>query len=168
MGSLTHFSSQNKQEMTEIKQSKIPDYAKEFKAEWLYIRGINKKCEEFLVMMANLNFYDYSKIFHTSKVKKLIKILKWVLKYKHNINKINFKFSDINGIDCFLDQLDNLTEMYFEPDSFEFDQEAYNFTIDLYFPNFRELYDLLNLLFNQLKVKYEPLNIRLFSDEESD
>ena len=32
-------------ESTQIK-SKIPEYAKDFKKEWLFIRGINKECGE--------------------------------------------------------------------------------------------------------------------------
>ena len=48
MGSLSRSSiSQNKTQHT----SKIPEYAKDFRKEWLYIRGINKKCGEFLMTL---------------------------------------------------------------------------------------------------------------------
>ena len=48
MGTLTRYSiSQNKTQIT----NKIPEYAKDFRKEWLYIRGIDKKCDEFLMTL---------------------------------------------------------------------------------------------------------------------
>ena len=35
-------------ESTQIK-SKIPEYARDFEKEWLYIRGINKTLEDFII-----------------------------------------------------------------------------------------------------------------------
>ena len=35
------------------KPPKIPEYAKDFKNEWLYIRGINKKCGEVKLILAD-------------------------------------------------------------------------------------------------------------------
>ena len=51
MGSLAQFSSPNKQKMIENNQNKIPEYAREYKRECQYIRGINKKCGEFLMTL---------------------------------------------------------------------------------------------------------------------
>ena len=31
------------------KTNKIPEYARNFRKEWLFIRGINKECENFLI-----------------------------------------------------------------------------------------------------------------------
>ena len=45
MGSLEH--SSNFQNFIK-KNNKIPDYAKDFRNEWLFIRGINKECGEFI------------------------------------------------------------------------------------------------------------------------
>ena len=168
MGSLTHFSSQNKQKMTEVKQSKIPENVKEYKKEWLYIRGINSECHKLLVKLIGINLHDMPEIFYSPSVKNLIRHLKWVLKYQHNIDKIEFKDFDVCNIDCFMDRLDDITDMYFYPDSFEFAQEAYDYVIDLFSPNYRELKELLNLLYNKLKINYdeEPLMIVWFSSDE--
>ena len=103
MGSLTHFSSQNKQEMTEVKQSKIPDYAKEFKNEWLYIRGINKKCGEFSKMIDDSPTTEYEEVFWSYKPKALIRDFKNVLEAQkrgglQNISKLKFKLSAVYKI----------------------------------------------------------------------
>ena len=37
------------------RKNKIPEYAKDFKNEWLYIKGINKKCGDIL---SKKNFDD--------------------------------------------------------------------------------------------------------------
>ena len=52
MGFAAHFSTPLQTEligkMTENANNKIPEYAKDFKKEWLYITGINRKCGEFM------------------------------------------------------------------------------------------------------------------------
>ena len=44
----------------------IPDYAKDFKNEYLFIIGINKRCERFVKKI------DEENVFNTSQAKKLI------------------------------------------------------------------------------------------------
>ena len=53
MGSLEQFkNSENKNEY----KSKIPEYTKDFKREWQYIRGINKTCGIFLKKLDKIDF----------------------------------------------------------------------------------------------------------------
>ena len=50
------------------KHSKIPEYAKDFKNEWLYIRGINKLCGEFMQILGD-NTDSFEKVFLVFKSK---------------------------------------------------------------------------------------------------
>ena len=65
MGSLAQPSITNKSTQ---KQSKIPEYAKDFKNEWLYIRGINKLCGEFMKKLGD-NTDSFEKVFGSSRAK---------------------------------------------------------------------------------------------------
>ncbi|CAH3166486.1 unnamed protein product [Porites lobata] len=56
MAYLAHFSSFKKS----IKlNNKIPEYAKDFRKEWLYIQGINKKCVDLYYFMGNIFYADF-------------------------------------------------------------------------------------------------------------
>ena len=57
------------------KHSKIPEYAKDFKNEWLYITGINRKCGEFMKILGD-NTDSLEKVFSSSRAKALIKDFK--------------------------------------------------------------------------------------------
>ena len=55
MGFLAHSSnSQNCIKKTNV----IPEYARDYKNEYLFIRGINKKCGEFLKKLNKVDFSD--------------------------------------------------------------------------------------------------------------
>ena len=84
------------------KHSKIPEYAKDFKKEWLYIRGINKMCGEFMQKLGD-NTISYEKVFSSSRAKALISDFKNVLKSQkigklQNISKLKFKLSAVAQI----------------------------------------------------------------------
>ena len=99
MGSLAHFSFVSKSTQN---HSKIPEYAKDFRKEWLYIRGINKMCGEFIERLHD-NTISYEKVFSSSRAKALIKDFKNVLKAEkngklQNISKLKFKLSVVEQI----------------------------------------------------------------------
>ena len=76
MGLVAQFSTSSQTEltekMTENTKSKIPVYAKNHKKEWLYIRGINSMCGEFLKYLeANTNSLE--KVIPSSRSDDLIK-----------------------------------------------------------------------------------------------
>ena len=50
-----------------LNKSKIPDYARDYRNEYLFIRGINKTCGEFVKRLD-----EEGKIFNTSQANKLI------------------------------------------------------------------------------------------------
>ena len=74
---------------------------KKFKNEWLYIRGISKKCGEF---MKKLNETDsFEDVFASSRAKALIRHFKDVLEAQkmgklQNISQLKFKLSAVDEI----------------------------------------------------------------------
>ena len=153
------------------KHSKIPEYAKDFKNEWLYIRGINRKCGEFMKKLEETTSFE--KVFSSSRAKALIKDFKNVLEAQKvgklkNISDFYFKYFDANNIECLEEQLDNYRDLYVDPNSYEFDKESYVLNIDIDFPGFRELFKLISLFNDKIK-KEEPIFNRIFdSDSDSD
>ena len=176
MGSVTHFSTPLQTEligkMTENANNKIPEYAKDFRKEWLYIQGINKKCGEFLKKL-DFNSHSFEEVFWSSRPKELIKHFKNVLEAQkvgklQNISNFYFKYYDINNIEFLEEQLDNYRDLYIDPDSYEFDNESYELNIDIDFPGFRELFKLICLFNDEIK-KEEPIFNCIFeSDSDSD
>ena len=151
----------------ELKQKKC---IQKYPRETLYLRWINEKCFEFLKMLKEYET-KYEDIFCSSKAKELTKILKDFLqvkmKYKfQNISKLKFEYFDVNNIEILEEELDNLRDLYVDPDSYEFDEESYELNIDIQFPGFRELFKLI-CLFNDKIEKEEPI-INLISDSDSD
>ena len=88
-------------EMTENTNNKIPEYAKNYKKEWLFIRGINKSCETILLNIENNT--DYEKVFSSPGVKTLVRNFRRVLSLERlgrlkNIRELKFNLSDVNKI----------------------------------------------------------------------
>ena len=84
------------------KHSKIPEYAKDFKKEWLYIRGINKKCGEFIEKLRE-NTVSFEKVFSSSRARALIRDFNNVLEAQkngklQNISELKFKLSVVEQI----------------------------------------------------------------------
>ena len=153
-------------------KNKIPEYAKDFKKEWLYITGINRKCGEFMKKLGD-NTDSFEKVFWSSRAKALIEHFKNVLEAQkmgklQNISELEFKYFDANNIECLEEQLDNYRDLYVDPGSYEFDEESYELNIDIDFPGFRELFKLI-CLFNDKIKKEEPIVNYIFdSDSDSD
>ena len=152
--------------------NKIPEYAKDFKNEWLYITGINRKCGEFMKILGD-NTDSFEKVFWSSRARALIKDFKNVLEAQkmgklQNISDFYFKYFDANNIEILEEQLDNYRDLYVDTDSYEFDEESYDLHIDIDFPGFRELFKLISLFNDKIK-KEEPIfNWISESDSDSD
>ena len=91
-------------QFTDVK-SKIPEYAKDYKNEWLYIRGINKKCGEFSVKLNKIkSSYDgIEEVFWSSRAKALISDFKIVLEAQKSgklkdMSKLKFKKNVVDEI----------------------------------------------------------------------
>ena len=105
--------------------NKIPEYARDFKNEYLFIRGINKTCEKF-VKKLDID----AKIFDTPQAYQLMLHFRRFLKAKelgYLDDNSDFKFeSDVNFIESLELQLDDNMELFYDLDSGKFKQERYD------------------------------------------
>ena len=122
MGILEHSSNQQK---CIKKTNKIPEYARDFKNEYLFVRGINKTCEEFVKRLD-----IEGKVINTPQAHKLMLHFRRFLKaqeldYLKDISEFYFKESDVNFIESLELQIDDYMDIFYDPDSYKFDQEKY-------------------------------------------
>ena len=129
--------------------NKIPDYARDYKNEYLFIRGINKACLEFVKRM-DLD----GKIFNSSQANKLMfhfnKFLKAIrLDYLKDISDFYFKEKDVKSIVSLECNLDDYTDLYCDYNSFEFDQEKFDKNVENDYPGLKKFIEvLIDLMIN--------------------
>ena len=105
------------------KTNKIPEYARDFKNEYLFIRGINKTSEKFVKKL------DVDvKIFDTPQAYQLMLYFRRFVKakelgYLDDNSEFKFEESDINFIDSLELQLDDYMDLFYDIDSGNFNQE---------------------------------------------
>ena len=139
----------------------IPDYAKDFKNEYLFIIGINKKCERFVKKI------DEENVFNTSQAKKLIFYLNkslffQKLGYFKDISDYYLKEEDVKFIEYLECKLDENIDLFFDPVSCKFDQEKYENDetgFKVFFESFIKFKD---------KIKIKEMTYSLFIDSDSD
>ena len=165
MGILRHFSTTSQTEligkMTENANNKIPEYAREYKREYQFIRGINKEFNYFINKLDNLNnglFESYiadrikyfmKRFLRAQERGKLKDISEFEITDDIVFNLIKIKNKLIN-IDQYLDFILNC---YHKED-----------LIFIYaYPGFIDFYYYFNLFFTKLNIKYE-----YDSDSDSD
>ena len=81
------------------KTNKIPDYARDYKNEYLFIRGINKTCEKFIMILDS-----EGELFNSPQANKLILYFNKFLKaqeieYLNDISELYFKEKDVTFIE---------------------------------------------------------------------
>ena len=142
MGIAEHFLSPNNQEMTEVNQemksnfyTKIPEYAREYKREYLFIIGMNKELKYFV---DNIN-ESTTGLFESHKVDRVKYFMKRFLKGQER-----GKLQDISNL--MLPKYD-----------FSFIEEFYiNIEYEIQYhdnPIYLEFYDLIKKLYNKIKIK---------------
>ena len=108
-----------------LKTNKIPDYAKDFKNEYLIIIIINKECGKFLERLDR-----EGNEFNTPQAEKLIVCFEIFLEaqelgYLKDTSEFYFKESDVEFIESLRINLNDYIEIFYNPDSFKLDQEKY-------------------------------------------
>ena len=139
----------------------IPDYAKDFKNEYLFIIGIIKKCERFVKKI------DEENVFNTSQAKKLILcfhkfLIFQKLEYFKDISEFYFKEEDVKFIGYLECKLDENMDLFFDPVSCKFDQEKYendDTGFKVFFESFIKFKD---------KIKIKEMTYSFFIDSDSD
>ena len=151
--------------------NKIPEYARDYKKEYLFIKGINKTAGRILNKLENIT--DYEKVFSSPGVKAFVRDFRILLAFERmgklqNISKLKFKYNDANNIECLEEQLDNYRDLYVDPGSYKFDEESYEKNIDKDLPGFRELFDAICLFNDKIKRDEEEYICNIFESDESE
>ena len=134
-------------------KSKIPDYARDYRNEYLFIRGINKTCGEFVKRLD-----EDGKIFDSPQANKLMLHIKKFLKaqeieYLNDISELYFKEEDVRFIESLELRLDDYTDLYCDYYSFQFDQEKYDNNVENDYPGFKEFFEYFCRFNNEIKIK---------------
>ena len=162
MGIVTHFSnSQNFIKST----NKIPEYARDYKKEYLFIIGLDK---EFKYLVDNIN--DATRgLFESHKVDGIKYFIKRFLRGQErgklqDISDFEIRNDDdVFNIISIKKQFDNLRQYINICGDFYDEDEYVNF--DPY-PGFKNIYDDFELFFSKLKIKYKE--VIYTSDSDSD
>ena len=121
------------------KTNKIPEYATEFKNEYLFIRGINKEMDNFVVNYLS----DCSELFvssYSDRIKSFIKKIMKAQELDYLKDNSCFKECDVENI-VFL-----FERMHFD---FEEDEEFVDGHPDDY-PGYRDFYELFCKFYNKI------------------
>ena len=141
------------------KTNKIPDYARGYRNEYLFIRGIDKTCEKFVKILD-----QEGEIVNTPQAKKVMYYFNKFLKaqeieYLNDISELYSKEKDVRFIESLELQLDDYMDLFYDSDSYEFDQEKYEND----YPGLKEFYESFSKFKD--KIKIEELS---FSDFKRD
>ena len=131
---------------TSEKTLKIPEYARDYRNEYLFIRGINKTLEDFITNYLS----DCSELFVSSYSDRIKFFIRKFLKaqelgYLKDTNCFIFKESDVENIDFLFER------MHFD---FVEDEEFVDGRPDDY-PGYRDFYMLFCKFFDKINVGYE-------------
>ena len=183
MGILEHFSTTYQTEligkMTENANNKIPEYAREYKREYQFIRGINKDFKYLINKLDNLNNglfesnisnrikYNIKRFLRGQEKGKLKNISNFILpRYDvDNLIFINEQFGYYKlRYDAFCDDSDD--NDYYSDDDSDDDGNGEYLVDGKPYPGFKEIYDIFKLFFS--KIKYEGFDIDIDIDIDSD
>ena len=155
-----------------IKNNKIPEYAREYKREYQFIRGLNKEFKYFIKKLDDLN----NGLFETNSTNRIKYYMKRFLRGQENgkfKDISNFIFPDniLNNIifinqqfgyyklryDAFCDDSDDDSDIVGDNDSDEYNDDSDDDGNGEYlvdgkpYPRFIEFYDIFKKNFNQIK-----------------
>ena len=116
-----------------IKSNKIPEYAREYKREYLFLIGLNYEFRYFRYKPEDVSVYEF---FHNLHVKKIIKLLKMFLRnqekgiFTKEFNRLKLKKQDIFNLKYFDDEivgkvLRNKKEQIYPNDKLNFKLNSY-------------------------------------------
>ena len=144
--------------------NRIPEYAREYKNEYLFIRGINKTCEKF-VKKLDLD----AKIFDTPQAYQLMLYFRRFLKakelgYLEDNSEFKFKESDVNYIESLDLQLDDYMDLFYDLDSGEFNQKRY----ENEYQNLRKFNECFKKFMNKLYIKEMTYSEFMLTDSDDE
>ena len=129
-----------------INKYKIPDYARGYKKEYLFI----KEREEFY------NSYEALKII--SKIKELKR-----LGYFNNIRRMKFEIDDVKNIEIIKSEIEEYRDLYCHKYTGKLNKELYNIEADRDNPGFKSFYKHFTRFYEEIKYRNEYLFIGGFN-----
>ena len=145
--------------------NKIPEYAREYKREYQFIRGLNK---EFKYFVDNLDKATTG-LFENHRVDRIKYFIKRFLRGQEK-----GKLQDISNFEIYEDDVDNLIKI--EKNFYNFNQYII-FCKDCYeddepfidpYPGFKNIYDDFKIFFSKLNIIYKRVNYISDSDNDSE
>ena len=159
--------SSNYQNCIKSTNNKIPEYAREYKREYQFIRGINKEFKYFINKLDNLN----NGLFESYIADRIKYFMKRFLRAQEkgklkDISNLMLQRDDVDNL-IFIDEQFGYYKLRYDAfcdDSDDSDDEGNGeYLVDgKPYPGFIEFYDIFKLFFNQ--IKYESCD----SDDDSD
>ena len=135
-----------------LSKSKIPDYARDYRNEYLFIRGIDKTCDGL-----EMKLYDEDKeIFKSTKVDKIKRLINKFEKaqklgYLKNISDKDIYESDVFNSISLYESLIDMGDYYYNYDT-EYDQEIFEKLIDADFPGYIDFVRSIELFHSKFKL----------------
>ena len=147
MGILDHTSN------IKVNKNKIPDYAKDYKNEYLFIKGIDKICEGLYIKV----YYEDKEIFKRAKFEKIKRLISNFVKaqklgYLKNISDKDICESLVVNSTALYDSLIDMGHYYYDYDT-EYDQKMYEELIDADFPGYIDFVRSIELFHSKFKIK---------------
>ena len=145
--------------------NKIPEYARKYKKEYLFIRGINKEFKHFVEHIDEATRV----LFQNHRVDRIKYFIKRFLRGQErgrlqDISNFEINFNDVDNLISIKKNFNNFNQyIIFCKDCYE-DDEPF---IDPY-PGFKNIYDDFELFFSKLKIKYKEYIYDCDSDSDSD
>ena len=152
-------------------KNKIPEYAKEYKREYQFIKGINKEFKYLINKLDDLN----NGLFESNISNRLCNLIKRFLRGQEkgklkDISNLMLQRDDLNNL-IFINKQFGYYKLHYDAfcdDSDDSDDDSDDDGNGQYlvdgkpYPGFKEFYDIFKLFFNQ--IKYESCD----SDSDSD
>ena len=137
------------------RKNKIPEYAKDFKKEWQYIRGINKECLNIFHIIELRKSFN----FNYPPINKFKCIIKKFLKAQEcgkfkDISSFYFDYYVVCEIGFLISHLEDYFSLFILPYSLEINEECNDFFIDKHFPDYKEILELISSIDNKIKKNY--------------
>ena len=147
--------------------NKIPEYAREYKREYQFIRGINKEFKYFINKLDNLNnglFESYiadrikyfMKRFLRGQEKGKLKDISDLVLQREDINNLIFINEQFGYYKLRYDAINNVSDS----------DEDFDEVNEVVYPGFGKLYKLFKIFYNKLNIYYEEESD--YEEEEND
>ena len=153
------------------KTNKIPDYAREYRNEYLFIRGIDT-CFKFFwdnTCKADKGIFQNNRVeIIKKKINKLDQAQR--LGYLNDISNMEIDEQDVFYSSSLLEELNDFTDYYVD-DDWEFDQERFDRFVDRDFPGYKNLVECIELFHSKFKMVFDKNKIKIIwpdSDSDSD